>query len=160
MPGGAFLSWRPAKASESRRSPALLVIDSIVMLALVAIIPLVYASPGDPTWIAGMYDGADYDDIVSLLADTSAALSSATMLGAMPFAPVEVGAFALVVGIALFLALRLRSPPTDTVRITSQACSPPSVGRAPPALCSTSAVMKSTQIRPPGGLSPALIQVP
>ncbi len=33
---------------------------------LVALTPLDHASPPDPTWIPGIYDAADYDDVVSL----------------------------------------------------------------------------------------------
>jgi hypothetical protein len=41
---------------------------ALLTLALVALLrPLAQASPGDPVWIAGFYDGADFDDVVSLL---------------------------------------------------------------------------------------------
>ncbi len=49
-----------------RRLPALLLLGS-----LVALIPLAYASPPDQTWLGGLYDDADFDDVV--LAITSAA---------------------------------------------------------------------------------------
>src|SRR5262249_50075828 len=48
-----------------------------VLVALVLLLPvcsltgLAYASPPDPSWIRGVYDGADYDDVVILI--TSAA---------------------------------------------------------------------------------------
>ena len=45
----------------------------LVILALFALGPLAYASPPDQTWVAGIYDAADYDDVVSLLTDTSMA---------------------------------------------------------------------------------------
>src|SRR5207253_3164037 len=32
---------------------------------------LAYASPPDPTWIAGLWDDADYDDVVILITSTS-----------------------------------------------------------------------------------------
>ena len=32
--------------------------------ALLALAPLAQSSPPDPTWIGGLYDNADYDDIV------------------------------------------------------------------------------------------------
>jgi hypothetical protein len=32
---------------------------------------LAYASPPDPTWIAGLWDDADYDDVVILVTSTS-----------------------------------------------------------------------------------------
>jgi hypothetical protein len=31
---------------------------------VVALIPLAYANPPDPLWIAGIYDAADYDDVI------------------------------------------------------------------------------------------------
>jgi hypothetical protein len=34
---------------------------------LLALTPLAQAIPQDPTWIAGIYDGADYDDVVFLI---------------------------------------------------------------------------------------------
>jgi len=34
---------------------------------LVVLRPLAQASPVDPTWIAGFYDGADFDDVVYLI---------------------------------------------------------------------------------------------
>ena len=33
------------------------------------LLPLAYASPPDPTWVAGIYDDADYDDVVGLVTD-------------------------------------------------------------------------------------------
>ena len=45
-----------------------------VALALtpVALTSLCYASPPDQTWIGGLYDDADHDDIVLEILDTSA----------------------------------------------------------------------------------------
>jgi hypothetical protein len=36
----------------------------VLVLGLCALTPLCHASPPDPTWIGGLYDGADYDDVV------------------------------------------------------------------------------------------------
>ena len=44
-----------------------------LLLALLALVPLAYASPPDQTWVAGIYDAADYDNVVWLLTDTSMA---------------------------------------------------------------------------------------
>jgi len=53
-----------------------------LLIALTTIIPLAYASPADPTWIAGIYDNADYDDVVSFLTDkTDASSGQVAMLG-------------------------------------------------------------------------------
>ncbi len=39
----------------------------LLLLAPVALPGLAHASPPDPTWIPGIYDDADGDDIVSLI---------------------------------------------------------------------------------------------
>ena len=45
---------------------------AVLLLPLLAgLSSLAYASPPDQTWIPGMYDGADYDDVVSMIADSS-----------------------------------------------------------------------------------------
>jgi hypothetical protein len=36
----------------------------LVLPALVSLVPLAHASPLDPSWIAGIYDAADFDDAV------------------------------------------------------------------------------------------------
>ena len=48
-----------------------------VLLALILLPAIAFASPPDPSWIAGIYDGADGDDIVSLVYETSAANQTA-----------------------------------------------------------------------------------
>jgi hypothetical protein len=46
----------------------------ILVCSLAALFPLAQASPPDATWIAGLYDAADYDDVVLLIIlDTAAA---------------------------------------------------------------------------------------
>ena len=57
----------------SLRLGILVVTLVLVIVALLALGPLAYASPPDQTWVAGIYDAADYDDVVSLLTDTSMA---------------------------------------------------------------------------------------
>ena len=36
-----------------------------IVVALILIVPIACASPPDPSWIAGIYDGADGDDIMA-----------------------------------------------------------------------------------------------
>ena len=56
-----------------------------IVLALILLPPLAFASPPDPSWVAGFYDGADGDDIVSLVYETSAANAAAPPhLGPLP----------------------------------------------------------------------------
>lgn len=49
--------------SDRRAIPTYL--STVVALVLLPLIP--FLSPADPFWIAGMYDGADGDDIVTLV---------------------------------------------------------------------------------------------
>ena len=42
-----------------------------ITVALILIAPIALASPPDPLWVAGIYDGADGDDVVSLVYDTA-----------------------------------------------------------------------------------------
>jgi hypothetical protein len=37
--------------------------------------PVAYATPADPSWISGLYDGADYDDVVFLVSSGAAAVT-------------------------------------------------------------------------------------
>ena len=48
-----------------------------VVLTLILLPPLAFASPPDPSWVAGFYDGADGDDVVNLIYETSAANQTA-----------------------------------------------------------------------------------
>src|SRR5215470_12852385 len=57
-----------------------------VVLALILLPAVAFASPPDPSWITGIYDGADGDDIVSLVYETSAASAGLpSHLGLLPF---------------------------------------------------------------------------
>src|SRR5262245_43007712 len=53
--------------------------------ALILLPAIAFASPPDPSWIAGIYDGADGDDIVSLVYETLAAKTAApSHVGPLP----------------------------------------------------------------------------
>ena len=39
----------------------------VLVALLVGLVPLAYASPPDETWLPGLYDNADYDDVVIAL---------------------------------------------------------------------------------------------
>ena len=43
----------------------------VLLVAISVITPLAYASPPDPSWVKGIYDDADFDDVVVFI--TSAA---------------------------------------------------------------------------------------
>ena len=93
----------------------------LVLLAiLVAIIPLAYASPTDPTWIAGIYDAADYDDVLDVLTDLNAVRDFGSTIAVQPtvaaqplstVVPRLVPSFGTVSDIGILLAFFLRSPP-------------------------------------------------
>jgi len=53
----------------------LAVLPLLLLSGFVAIIPLAYAGPPDPIWIPGIYDNADYDDVVGWVTDWTAASS-------------------------------------------------------------------------------------
>src|SRR5262245_55066253 len=57
-----------------------------MLLVLLVIVPfmLAHASPADQTWIAGIYDQADFDDVVGLLTSALEASSSTTAPDAGP----------------------------------------------------------------------------
>ena len=58
-----------------------------LLIGLLLLIPaaapgLAQASPPDPTWIPGIYDNADGDDVVTLIASGTASAPSATAAAA------------------------------------------------------------------------------
>jgi hypothetical protein len=56
-----------------------------IVLALILLPTLAFASPPDPSWVPGFYDGADGDEIVNLVYETSAAYHTAlSHLGPLP----------------------------------------------------------------------------
>src|SRR5260370_35654680 len=50
--------------------------------------PLAHASPPDPTWISGIYDDADYDDVVCLVTSGHGTIETAGLANAHPLLPV------------------------------------------------------------------------
>ncbi len=42
-----------------------------LLVALVGLVPLAHASPIDPTWLPGIYDEGDHDDVVLALMSAS-----------------------------------------------------------------------------------------
>src|SRR5215471_16043654 len=69
-------AWEMPRMTSSRRwklsshSMRLATFLSITV-ALILIAPIALASPPDPSWVSGIYDGADGDDVVSLIYDTA-----------------------------------------------------------------------------------------
>ena len=54
----------------------------LIVVALILLPAIAFASPPDPSWVAGLYDDADGDDIVTLLYETAAIAESALSQGA------------------------------------------------------------------------------
>ena len=52
--------------------------------ALIALATLAYASPPDPVWVRGIYDDADYDDIVASIASGVAVVEASAPVGGRP----------------------------------------------------------------------------
>src|SRR5262245_33666177 len=44
----------------------------VILSAPALLLALAYASPPDPSWIPGIYDEADYDDVVTLVTSAAA----------------------------------------------------------------------------------------
>lgn len=71
--GSWVVGWTRASAAVAR----LKILPAGLGLIGAAILPaLAYASPPDPAWIQGLYDDADYDDVVAMA--TSGCGSTAT----------------------------------------------------------------------------------
>lgn len=47
------------------------ILAAVLLLAIAGLTALAYASPPDPSWIRGIYDDGDFDDVVVLLTSTS-----------------------------------------------------------------------------------------
>ena len=55
-----------------------LVPAALILASLALLLALAYASPPDPSWIPGIYDDADYDDVVTLVMATTATVAHVT----------------------------------------------------------------------------------
>jgi hypothetical protein len=77
---------RHESSPEPSRSPLRAITSRLpIVLALILLPAIAFASPPDPSWIAGFYDGGDGDDVVNLIYETSAADSAApSHIGRLP----------------------------------------------------------------------------
>jgi hypothetical protein len=67
-----------------RRVSILASLFSLVTV-LVAVIPLAYAEPPDPTWVSGYFDDADYDDAVFVVTSSLATVDPFPLCDWSPF---------------------------------------------------------------------------
>jgi hypothetical protein len=56
----------------------------ILVALVVALAPIAWASPPDPTWIKGVYDDADFDDVVTYLTSVLAAVFTFSVVDVIP----------------------------------------------------------------------------
>ena len=68
MSAAAVVTGEPPPSMRRAISISLPIVLALILLPVIA-----FAIPVDPAWIAGVYDDADGDDIVSLVYETSAA---------------------------------------------------------------------------------------
>jgi len=59
----------------------------LLLGCLVSLTPLAQASPPDPTWIPGIYDDADYDDVVCLVTSGDGNVETGGAVQALPALP-------------------------------------------------------------------------
>jgi hypothetical protein len=86
----------------------------VLLAALGCLTTFAYGSPPDPVWRPGIYDNADYDEVVALLIDTAGLGDSPLLVGEpVPFL-LELVSFrrASVPLDASLLGFHLRSPPS------------------------------------------------
>ncbi len=88
----------------------------LIAAVVCALVPLAYATPPDPTYLAGVWDDADYDDVVILV--TSSVGSTDTH---KPFDLIR-----LLISVLLILPGEDGLPPATSLSL----CAP----RAPPAV--------------------------
>ena len=87
-----------------------------LILYLAGPIALAHAAPLDPIWINGIYDGADHDDLITLLTNAAGlrdtrALAVAPLL-LLPLFTLRSLCVGFVRSDTVLLGFRLRSPPT------------------------------------------------
>lgn len=63
------------------------VIPLVLLGTLLTLNPVARASPPDQTWIAGVYDNADYDDVVRAVSAAVASLGLRPPLDSRAFTP-------------------------------------------------------------------------
>ena len=59
----------------------------LVLLILPLLTPMAYASPPDPSWIHGLYDGGDFDDVVVLITSGAGVVELDAVVDVSPAPP-------------------------------------------------------------------------
>ena len=89
------MNWR-------RQGVALALLGALVLLGTLA-----HASPPDPTWIGGLWDDADFDDVVNRV---TSALSTVDSLSSTEARPSWLCVSPAVADTEALRSIRLRSP--------------------------------------------------
>jgi len=93
-----------------------------LLFVLIVIVPLADASPPDPLWLAGIYDGADSDEAVVAVVSASGVVRDVPTVLVKP-TDVPTGAVrphVTVLGAAVpSSTFSIRAPPSATVIITT-----------------------------------------
>jgi hypothetical protein len=84
-----------------------------ILFVPLTLVPLAHASPPDPLWISGIYDGGDFDEVVSTLIGADTVGPPLPLTGTAPLLLVSV---LTDVGVSAVVAVatstvRPRSPP-------------------------------------------------
>lgn len=89
-------------------------ISAFVCVALFTLTPTAYASPPDQTWLPGLYDDGDYDDVIQLIDGNLGAVAPSIVWSVRPMAVVaDLMALPAVVGppVAPVSSALTRAPP-------------------------------------------------
>jgi hypothetical protein len=69
---------------KKRNAPPTVLLVALVVIAPAVLSALAYASPPDPSWIRGIYDDADYDDVVVLVTSSTGDVAPAVLADSAP----------------------------------------------------------------------------
>ena len=84
---------RNLRGGGRQRRASVLALQVVLFVILCTILPLAEASPPDPLWIAGIYDGADHDEVVALVTSATGTARPVTSAGVRPTAHSFASAF-------------------------------------------------------------------
>ena len=68
----------------SRRRLSRILVALLILAAQAMLAPLAHASPPDPAWIPGIYDAADYDDVVLLVSSDAGGIAPGALSTIQP----------------------------------------------------------------------------
>ena len=67
------------------------VVTPLLFLVLPLLTPIAYASPADPSWVHGLYDGGDFDDVVVLVTSGVGVVELTPLADLSPALPLVIG---------------------------------------------------------------------